>query len=205
MIVSYFNPSIRFNLKKFVAIYSGQDAGNELCKAAANGDMEFVERLVKAGVDPNETDYSQRTPLHILAADGTAKDVEFLVHEGADVLVKDRCVAMILFIYLLPFLHTNECKISLLMCVFFQIFFVEEWHCFFGQLFRHGYTPLDEARDNDNEATLKVLEAEVARRQSELDADQDDRSDDTNSSCPMDDDQDVDMQLTDGDHWYAFS
>lgn len=52
--------------------------------------MEYVERLVKAGVDPNETDYSKRTPLHVVAADGTAKDVEFLVHKGADVLVKDR-------------------------------------------------------------------------------------------------------------------
>ncbi|XP_024370995.1 uncharacterized protein [Physcomitrium patens] len=67
-----------------------KDAGNELCKAAACGDMEFVERLVKAGVDPNETDYSQRTPLHIVAADGTAKDAEFLVHKGADVFAKDR-------------------------------------------------------------------------------------------------------------------
>jgi hypothetical protein len=27
---------------------------------------------------------------------------------------------------------------------------------------RHGYTPLDKARDNDKKATLKVLEAEVA-------------------------------------------
>lgn len=68
---------------------------------------------------------------------------------------------------------------------------------------RHGYTPLDEARDNDNEATLKVLEAEVARRQQELniDKDDDDNSDDTSSSSPMEDEQDVDMQLTDGDHW----
>jgi hypothetical protein len=130
-----------------------KDAGNELCKAAANGDMEFVERLVKAGVDPNEADYSQRTPLHILAADGSAKDVEFLVHKGADVHVRDR----------------------------------------------HGYTPLDEARENDNAATLKVLEAEVARRRQELEADDDDLSDGTSSSTPMDDDQDVDMPLTDGD------
>jgi len=81
-----------FCFSSVLADNSEQDAGNELCKAAANGDVEFVERLVKAGVDPNQTDYSQRTPLHILAADGTAKDVEFLVHEGADVVVKDRCV-----------------------------------------------------------------------------------------------------------------
>lgn len=130
-----------------------KDAGSELCKAAANKDMEFVERLVKAGVDPNEADYSQRTPLHIVAADGTAKDVEFLVQEGADVLVKDR----------------------------------------------HGYTPLDEARENDNEATLKVLEAEVARRQHELEAD-DNNSDDNSSSSPLDDVQDMDLQFLEGDH-----
>lgn len=130
-----------------------KDAGSELCKAAANKDMEFVERLVKAGVDPNEADYSQRTPLHIVAADGTAKDVEFLVQEGADVLVKDR----------------------------------------------HGYTPLDEARENDNEATLKVLEAEVARRQHELEAD-DNNSDDNSSSSPLDDVQDMDLQFLEGPH-----
>ena len=51
---------------------------------------------MKAGVDPNETDYSQRTPLHIVAADGTARDVEFLLQEGADVLVKDRYVLILL-------------------------------------------------------------------------------------------------------------
>lgn len=79
-------------LSSIVGFNSGQDAGNELCKAAANGNMNFVARLVKAGVDPNEADYSQRTPLHIVAADGSARDVEFLVHEGADVLVKDRYV-----------------------------------------------------------------------------------------------------------------
>ena len=54
--------------------------------------MEYVERLVKAGVDPNESDYSHRTPLHIVAAEGTAKDAEFLVQEGASILVRDRLV-----------------------------------------------------------------------------------------------------------------
>jgi len=63
---------------------------------------------------------------------------------------------------------------------------------------------LDEARDSDNEATLKVLEAEVVRRQLELDADEDEFSDDTSSSSPMEEDQDVDMPLTDGDHGYVF-
>lgn len=70
---------------------------------------------------------------------------------------------------------------------------------------RHGYTPLDEARENGNAATLKVLEAEVARRRHELEADDDDLSDGTSSSTPMDDDQDVDMPLIDGDQRYVLS
>jgi len=48
-----------------------------------------------------------------------------------------------------------------------------------------------------------VLEAEVARRQLELDADQEDVSDGTSSSCPMEDDQDVEMQFSEGDNWYV--
>jgi hypothetical protein len=60
-----------------------------MCKAAASRDMEYLERLVKAGVDPNVVDYSQRTPLHVVAAQGTAEAVKFLVQEGADVFARD--------------------------------------------------------------------------------------------------------------------
>ena len=69
----------------------------------------------------------------------------------------------------------------------------------------HGYTPLDEARVNDNEGTLKVLEAEVARQQLELHLTEDDdaTSDDASSSSPMDELQEVGMQLKDGDHWWV--
>jgi hyperpolarization activated cyclic nucleotide-gated potassium channel 4 len=63
-----------------------------MCKAAASRDMQYVERLVKAGVDPNVVDYSQRTPLHVVAAQGTAEAVKFLVQEGADVFARDRLV-----------------------------------------------------------------------------------------------------------------
>jgi ankyrin repeat protein len=63
-----------------------------MCKAAASRDMEYVERLVKAGVDPNVVDYSQRTPLHVVAAQGTAEAVKFLLQEGADVFARDRLV-----------------------------------------------------------------------------------------------------------------
>jgi ankyrin repeat protein len=69
-----------------------KEAGTEMCKAAASRDMQYVERLVKAGVDPNVVDYSQRTPLHVVAAQGTAEAVKFLVQEGADVFARDRLV-----------------------------------------------------------------------------------------------------------------
>jgi hypothetical protein len=50
---------------------------------------------------------------------------------------------------------------------------------------------------------LKVLEAEVARQQLELHLTEDDdaTSDDASSSSPMDELQEVGMQLKDGDHW----
>eukprot|EP00250_Pteridium_aquilinum_P019356 c24396_g1_i1 orf=645-2039(+) len=67
-----------------------EDAGIELCKAAATGDVPYLSRLVKFGVDPNASDYAQRTPLHVAAAVGNPQVTEVLVREGADVLAKDR-------------------------------------------------------------------------------------------------------------------
>ncbi|KAH8936398.1 hypothetical protein BDL97_17G082300 [Sphagnum fallax] len=127
-----------------------KEAGTEMCKAAASRDMEYVERLVKAGVDPNVVDYSQRTPLHVVAAQGTAEAVKFLVQEGADVFARDR----------------------------------------------HGYTPVDEARENDNEQSLKILQDEVVRWQQQQQQDDDDDNDttdynDSSSSAPMEGLQDA--------------
>lgn len=97
-----------------------EDSGIELCRAAASGDVEYLRRLVKYGVNPNVTDYGHRTPLHVAAAEGHPQAAEVLVREGgADVLAKDR----------------------------------------------RGFTPLDEARVADDQATIQLLEGEVSKRQ----------------------------------------
>ncbi|MCO5586251.1 hypothetical protein L7F22_040190 [Adiantum nelumboides] len=67
-----------------------EDAGIELCRAAASGDIPYLSRLVKYGVDPNASDYGDRTPLHVAAAEGNTEAAAVLVREGADVLAKDR-------------------------------------------------------------------------------------------------------------------
>lgn len=67
-----------------------EDAGIELCKAAAGGDIPYMVRLVRHGVDPNAADYAHRTPLHVAAAEGNPQAIQLLVSEGADVLAKDR-------------------------------------------------------------------------------------------------------------------
>lgn len=95
-----------------------EDSGIELCRAAASGDVAYLSRLVKYGVDPNVTDYGHRTPLHVAAAEGNPQAAEVLVREGADVLAKDR----------------------------------------------RGFTPLDEARVSDDQATIQLLEDEVSKR-----------------------------------------
>lgn len=96
-----------------------EDAGIELCRAAATGDIPYIGRLVKYGVDPNVTDYGHRTPLHVAAAEGNPQATQLLVKEGADVLAKDR----------------------------------------------HGFTPLDEARVSEDQATIQLLESEVIKQQ----------------------------------------
>ena len=62
----------------------------ELCTAAGAGDMVQVKRLVEFGVDPTIGDYDKRTALHVSAAEGHEKIVEFLLFSQADPNCKDR-------------------------------------------------------------------------------------------------------------------
>ena len=61
-----------------------------LCTAAGSGDMTQVKRLVEFGVLPNVGDYDKRTALHVAAAEGHEKIVEFLLLSQADPNSKDR-------------------------------------------------------------------------------------------------------------------
>ena len=61
-----------------------------LCSAAGAGDLQQVKRLVDFGVKPNLGDYDRRTALHVSAAEGHEKIVEFLLLSQADPNCKDR-------------------------------------------------------------------------------------------------------------------
>lgn len=49
-----------------------------------------LERLIDNGISPNLSDYDARTPLHLAAACGAQKSVEYLLQHGADPCAKDR-------------------------------------------------------------------------------------------------------------------
>ncbi|KAJ7515938.1 hypothetical protein O6H91_22G035100 [Diphasiastrum complanatum] len=66
-----------------------QEPGIELCKATASGDVQYVQKLLNSGIDPNVADYMNSTPLHIAAAAGIPQVVELLMSRGADVLAQN--------------------------------------------------------------------------------------------------------------------
>ncbi|XP_057853191.2 potassium channel AKT1 isoform X2 [Cryptomeria japonica] len=60
-----------------------------LCFAASRGDSLLMKQLLKKGMDPNESDNSSRTPLHIATANGFKDCVCLLLEFGAEVNSKD--------------------------------------------------------------------------------------------------------------------
>ncbi|KAK3235909.1 hypothetical protein CYMTET_53920 [Cymbomonas tetramitiformis] len=77
-------------LTQWKAIIKVQDPAGALCEAASNGDISMVQRLLDNGVDPNIGDYDMRTSLHLGAAEGQQKVVEYLIGVGAEVNIQDR-------------------------------------------------------------------------------------------------------------------
>ncbi len=43
-----------------------------------DSDAAYVELLISNGMDPNTSDYNQRTPLHLAASNGHVHIVQFL-------------------------------------------------------------------------------------------------------------------------------
>jgi len=64
--------------------------GNAMLNAAANGDILTLKEFLSLGVDLNYADYDQRTPLHVAAAEGQTKVVEFLLNRQANPEPLDR-------------------------------------------------------------------------------------------------------------------
>ncbi|XP_023539592.1 potassium channel SKOR-like isoform X2 [Cucurbita pepo subsp. pepo] len=58
--------------------------------AAHDGDLNQLKRLIKAGADPNKTDYDGRSPLHFAASKGYEAIACFLIEQGAEVNVPDK-------------------------------------------------------------------------------------------------------------------
>ena len=49
-----------------------------LFTASVDSDAAYVELLISNGMDPNTSDYNQRTPLHLAASNGHVHIVQFL-------------------------------------------------------------------------------------------------------------------------------
>ena len=64
--------------------------GDDLRKAALEGDVEKVKEVLAAGVDADDTSFNDETALKIASAQGHNAVLEVLLEAGADVLKKDR-------------------------------------------------------------------------------------------------------------------
>ncbi|XP_038992987.1 potassium channel SKOR-like [Hibiscus syriacus] len=57
--------------------------------AAYNGDLYQLKSLMRAGADPNKTDYDGRSPLHLAASKGYEDITSFLIRHPVDINIKD--------------------------------------------------------------------------------------------------------------------
>ena len=62
----------------------------ELIYAAAEGDLEAIQRLVARGVELDVADYDRRTPLHLAAAEGHESVVQYFIDQGVELAPRDR-------------------------------------------------------------------------------------------------------------------
>jgi len=63
---------------------------SQLCQAASDGALRYVQRLIKGGGDITLGDYDGRTPLHLAAAGNHVEVAKYLIEQGADVNAVDR-------------------------------------------------------------------------------------------------------------------
>ncbi|XP_026385686.1 potassium channel SKOR-like isoform X2 [Papaver somniferum] len=80
-------------LESDVMFHIGKQEGElalRVNSAACHGDLYHLKRLIRAGADPNKTDYDGRTPLHIAASEGFEHIASFLIQEGVSVNIADK-------------------------------------------------------------------------------------------------------------------
>ena len=61
-----------------------------LCWAAAQGDLDEIQRMVANGADLDEADYDGRTCIHLAASEGHERVVRYLKGKKIDLQPKDR-------------------------------------------------------------------------------------------------------------------
>lgn len=129
------------------AILSLEDGGSYLCKVVAESNIDLLKRLLDSGLDPNSSNYDQRTPLHVAASEGLHLVASMLLKYGADILAKDRYITSI------PYLvYACLCKNCPLLVVLKKNF------CCHVIQIRWGKTPLDDGRECGSKPLLKILE-----------------------------------------------
>lgn len=72
------------------SVLNSRDPAGIMCDLASRGDVDTLKLVLENGMNPNLGDYDFRTALHLAAAEGHEKIVEYLVSKGADVNCKDR-------------------------------------------------------------------------------------------------------------------
>ncbi|XVF23160.1 hypothetical protein REPUB_Repub13aG0013300 [Reevesia pubescens] len=58
--------------------------------SAYHGDLYQLKSLIRAGADPNKTDYDGRSPLHLAASKGYEDITSFLIQHQVDINLKDK-------------------------------------------------------------------------------------------------------------------
>eukprot|EP00057_Strongylocentrotus_purpuratus_P024784 XP_011679258.1 PREDICTED: serine/threonine-protein phosphatase 6 regulatory ankyrin repeat subunit B-like [Strongylocentrotus purpuratus] len=61
------------------------EVNQEIHEAVLRGNLKAVERLLKIGLNINQTDQNGDTPLHIAVQTGLEDVIEYLINHGADV------------------------------------------------------------------------------------------------------------------------
>ena len=69
---------------------TGLNSGSDLCKAAALGDMNGVQREIKGGADVNFTNDTGHSPLHLATLYGHADVATYLIEHEASLMQTDR-------------------------------------------------------------------------------------------------------------------
>ncbi|TKY56680.1 Potassium channel SKOR [Spatholobus suberectus] len=137
-----------------------------------------LKGLIRAGADPNKTDYDGRSPLHLAASRGYEDITLFLIQEGVDVNIKavargdSDYLKRLLSNGMDPNLKDYDFRSPLHIAAAEGLYFMAKLLLEAGSSVftkdRWGNTPLDEARMCGNKNLIKLLEEAKSAQLSEF-------------------------------------